>query len=91
MSSLKMNAGLQGQMGTKRLLHIWQTGKCMTNMLSCDNQSKCIIIIKHAIIKQINVGQTCNHVIIRSKCITNIKQAIIRQTGNHSIIFTFTK
>lgn len=55
MSSLKMNAGLQGQMGTKRLLHIWQTGKCMTNMLSCDNQSKCIIIIKHAIIKQINV------------------------------------
>lgn len=40
MSSLKMNAGLQGQMGTKRLLHIWQTGKCMTNMLSCDNQKQ---------------------------------------------------
>lgn len=40
MSSLKMNAGLQGQMGTKRLLHVWQTGKCMTNMLSCDNQKQ---------------------------------------------------
>lgn len=50
MSSLKMNAGLQGQMGTKRLLHIWQTGKCMTNMLSCDNQKQ--MYYNH---------KTCNH------------------------------
>lgn len=50
MSSLKMNAGLQGQMGTKRLLHIWQTGKYMTNMLSCDNQKQ--MYYNH---------RTCNH------------------------------
>lgn len=60
MSSLKMNAGLQGQMGTKRLLHIWQTGKCMTNMSSCDNQKQ--MYYSHL---------TCNH--STDKCMTNMQ------------------